>query len=340
MTVDWLGAPEVRCVPSTPDTEDNGRVHGFKKILVVLVDDSAASEELVREAASVAHRGGADITVAQVIEPLPDLVASHVPGRSKIDLQERMVAERFHRLSAWSRSLLDARVEQSTSVVLVGTAFLEIIARVEEEEHDLVVLVGEPPARSGRLSSTALHLLRKSPVPVWVVRARRRRSIVRIGAALADDDGNPLTAELNQLILSHALSFARRREAEVTAVHAWHVADEEVLRSAAGLSRSEADALVSAVRHDAKAWLHGVLGEVDQGQVRLRAALVKGPAGRQLPQFVARHRLDLLVFGTVGRIDIPGLIMSEEAEDIAQQSDCDLLALKPPGFVSPVSGSR
>jgi nucleotide-binding universal stress UspA family protein len=47
--------------------------------------------------------------------------------------------------------------------------------------------------------------------------------------------------------------------------------------------------------------------------------------------------VDLVVMGTVARTGIPGLIMGNTAEAILEQLDCSVLAIKPPGFVTPVS---
>jgi nucleotide-binding universal stress UspA family protein len=41
--------------------------------------------------------------------------------------------------------------------------------------------------------------------------------------------------------------------------------------------------------------------------------------------------------GTVARIGIPGLLIGNTAETILDQLDCSVLAVKPPGFVSPVA---
>ena len=41
--------------------------------------------------------------------------------------------------------------------------------------------------------------------------------------------------------------------------------------------------------------------------------------------------------GTVGRTGIPGLLIGNTAETILQQVDCSVLAIEPPGFVTPVT---
>jgi len=41
--------------------------------------------------------------------------------------------------------------------------------------------------------------------------------------------------------------------------------------------------------------------------------------------------------GTVARTGIQGFIMGNTAENILNQLDCSVLAVKPPGFVTPVT---
>ena len=46
---------------------------------------------------------------------------------------------------------------------------------------------------------------------------------------------------------------------------------------------------------------------------------------------------DLVVMGTVARTGVPGFIMGNTAEMILNQIDCSVLAIKPSGFVTPVT---
>jgi nucleotide-binding universal stress UspA family protein len=54
-----------------------------------------------------------------------------------------------------------------------------------------------------------------------------------------------------------------------------------------------------------------------------------------VPAFVIKHRIDLLVMGTVARKGIRGFLTGNTAESIFQKVSCSLLAIKPEGFVSP-----
>ncbi len=46
---------------------------------------------------------------------------------------------------------------------------------------------------------------------------------------------------------------------------------------------------------------------------------------------------DLIVMGTKGRTGIPGLIIGNTAENVLQRTKASVLAVKPNGFVSPVT---
>ncbi len=48
------------------------------------------------------------------------------------------------------------------------------------------------------------------------------------------------------------------------------------------------------------------------------------------------EKADLLVMGTVCRTGVPGFFIGNTAEDVLQQVDCSVLAVKPKGFVTPV----
>jgi nucleotide-binding universal stress UspA family protein len=50
----------------------------------------------------------------------------------------------------------------------------------------------------------------------------------------------------------------------------------------------------------------------------------------------ANLQADLVVMGTIARTGISGFIIGNTAESILDQLTCSVLAVKPPGFVTPV----
>ena len=65
--------------------------------------------------------------------------------------------------------------------------------------------------------------------------------------------------------------------------------------------------------------------------------LVQGPAQDVVPNCAKDLGAELIVMGTVGRTGIPGFFIGNTAEKILTRIDCSVLAVKPAGFVSPVT---
>ena len=47
-------------------------------------------------------------------------------------------------------------------------------------------------------------------------------------------------------------------------------------------------------------------------------------------------KADLIVVGTIGRRGVEGLLLGNTAESVLTHCDCDVLTVKPAGFVSPI----
>lgn len=73
------------------------------------------------------------------------------------------------------------------------------------------------------------------------------------------------------------------------------------------------------------------------GSVEWELHLVNGPPAPTIVELVERHRIELLVMGTVARTGIAGVLMGNTAEQILDAVDCSVLTAKPPGFVSPLA---
>ena len=82
----------------------------------------------------------------------------------------------------------------------------------------------------------------------------------------------------------------------------------------------------------AKKWT----GEEVYKSVRPNTHLSRGDARNVIPELARELHADLVVMGTVARTGISGLLIGNTAESILDQLECSVLAVKPPGFVSPV----
>ena len=81
----------------------------------------------------------------------------------------------------------------------------------------------------------------------------------------------------------------------------------------------------------------GNMGRGTMDNLKPRTHLVKGWARKVIPDLAKRIEADLIVMGSVARTGVPGFIVGNTAEIILHQIDCSVLAIKPPGFATPVT---
>ncbi|MEZ5559792.1 MAG: universal stress protein [Pseudomonadales bacterium] len=325
----------------------------FRKILCI-AGQQATSQRAIKRAVALAENNQASVTVAAVSERVPARVRTSDSRPGPADVQALLMENEAQRLNALIEPYR-ARISISAKV-LVGTAFLEIIREVLRGEHDLVVKCSESPDWLGRLfAGDDMNLLRKCPCPVWLVNPGTQEPYRRILAAVDVDDEYPpaelkTREELNGLVMELAGSLAVSEFAELHVVHAWEAFGEDAMRHSAFMKRPDAEVdtyveqvqrrhaeLLDTLVHESGAKLGGQ-DAIDY--IRPQLHLLKGSARRVIPELAKRLEIDCIVMGTVARTGVPGFVMGNTAETILQQIDCSVVAVKPEGFLTPVTLDR
>lgn len=320
----------------------------FQDILCV-VEHGDRSKDALARAVTLAQNNQASLTAVAVAEIVTAGIGMPKGGPISADLQEALVSARAQELE----SLVDPhrkRIAIKTKV-LIGVPFLEIIREVLRGGHDLVIKAPENPDWLERLfGSDDMHLLRKCPCPVWLIKHQAPKSYRRILAAVDADDDHPKEElktrhMLNQQILQMASSLALSDFAELHVVHAWRAVGESAMQGAfLHASAKEIVAYVEQTRlkhevslQNAVREMIGTAGTDAVDFLKPQSHLLKGSARKEIPALAKRIDADLIVMGTVGRTGVPGFFMGNTAEAILDQIDCSVLAIKPPGFVTPVT---
>lgn len=320
----------------------------FKDILCV-VEAGEACKPALERAVSLAENNQASLTVVDVVERVTAGIGMPEGGPSSTDLQAAMVSAHERRLEPLVKPYRK-RVDIRTKI-LRGVPFLEIVREVLRSGRDLVIKTPETRNWLDRLfGSDDMHLLRKCPCPVWLIKAEAPKSCRRILAAVDVDAGYPPAAlktrqALNRQILELASSLALSEFSELHVAHAWEAVGESTMRGAIMRTPEEQIiAYVEQVRREHEQALDALMYEMESslGQDTLEhlkpeTHLVKGWARKEIPVLAKQLEADLVVMGTVARTGVPGFIMGNTAETILNHIDCSVLAIKPPGFVTPVT---
>jgi len=300
----------------------------FERILFVN-DTGVNAEPAFRRAVRLAAANSAQLTVIDIGQELPRTMNNLQKAFNKVN------EDRLHVLSKIARA---DGIEIKTRV-LAGIAFIEVIKEVSQGGHDLVIKSAE--GRGGLSSmlfgSTDLHLLRKCPCPVWIIKPSKRKKYARILAAVDPDPSEPDNAGLNKQILELASSLAAREHSELHILHTWYFTYESLLRSGRyKVPKAEVDRMVKSTRNQHKMWLDDLLAQHDFHELTVKVHLLKGDPGDLIPVTAQKKRVELIVMGTVARTGIPGFIIGNTAEKALNAVDCSVLAVKPGLFVTPV----
>lgn len=216
---------------------------------------------------------------------------------------------------------------EAESHVAVGKSWLELIRQVISNEHDLVI-VGtrhKSAVQTAFLGSTCIKLLRKCPCPVWVTHPPDEQQTNSI--LIAHDLG-----PVGDLAMKLGSSMSKLQKAPLHVVHASEY-PELVDKFPSGVVSEERK---NAYREESEEYIQKQLAAADLS-VPSKVHFSTEPPDAAILHCVEKNDIDLLVMGTIGRTGIPGIITGNIAERLLPQVPCSLLAIKPPGFESPVS---
>ena len=316
----------------------------FNNILCVITGQHDFSQALER-AVTLAETNQARLRAIVVAERISVGMGMPDDGPISEQLQRALVQDRQEVVESVVAPYRD-RVSIETGV-LVGTPFLEVIREVMRYKHDLVVKTAEDPEWLDRLlGSDDMHLLRKCPCPVWMLKpgapARFRNILATVDV---DDDQSSGELEiqkaLNDQVLQLSASLAVTEQAELYVGHAWDAIDAislrgRLLRSLHAHLSQYNESVRQHRLENVNLLLDRLAPDLRPENLEIQTQLVEGPPHMAIPAMACDIKADLVVMGTVARTGIPGFIVGNTAEMILSQIACAVLAVKPPGFSSPV----
>ncbi|MDG1818794.1 MAG: universal stress protein [Porticoccaceae bacterium] len=323
---------------------------GFNKILAVVNVDSS-DETAIIQALRLARDYQSDICFIDVIKP---------PGHWRGALTKQQLSDEDisgfieqRRLAIEGRLMAIDPSAKANIVVDLGIAFIQIIKAVINDQYDLVVKCAEKSDWMGRmLGSEDMHLLRKCPCPVLMLKPQQTHSFRNILATVDINDASNeqadgrVQAQLNQQVLEYSATLCMPELSELHIGSAWEAYGEDFYRNGlfSRLPEEQVDQFVESTEKECAAKLEklvdqtsSVLGSAAVQYLEPKEHLVKGKPSIEIPRMIEQYSIDLIVMGTVGRVGIPGLIIGNTAESILEQTQCSVLAIKPEGFKTPVA---
>ncbi len=309
----------------------------IKRIMLAIAPDQEVNEQF-QQILSCADKFKATVQLFSVVDDLtPSRVANHLrlSPWALLEMAKDMQLERLAELAKkLNKSFPNIQFEYN---VASGMAFVQIISAADLNNIDLIAVTAhQRQVPNGlKFGSTARHLMRKAPIPVWAL-TDNQHSVRRIAAAVDVDSPSEEGMLLNESIVKNAAMFAELLDSDLYLVHAWRLVGEGYLRTLGNHSPQDLRQLAEQIGSSRERAVNELAQMADR--LNPHVSLVQGIPQVSLAEFVKAEKIDLLTMGTVCRTDMRGLIIGNTAESLLDAISCSALTLKPENFKSPVLG--
>jgi nucleotide-binding universal stress UspA family protein len=308
----------------------------FENILLVY-DGTERGESTLKRTVNLATTNQASLTVIDVIDEIPRDYQMLITALLPEEILETIVKDQREHLEHYITPIREAgcKVNAKGSV---GKEFLEIIREVLRNKHDLVIKTarGKGGVRDILFGSTGMHLMRKCPCPVWMMKPGQIQPYDRILAAVDVSPADTKENALNTKIMDLATSLAHLELSELHIVYVWNFPNKNLMNSELGKSPGNFQKWESETHKLHKRYLEDFLKKNTLNKVKCQVHLLKGKASDLVPQLAEKMQINLIIMGTLCRVGIPGFFIGNTAEKVLHRVNCSVLTVKPEDFISPV----
>ena len=309
-----------------------------RTILVAIKDPMARTLPAVDKAAQLAHAFGARLELFHAITA-PVYVDALTPGLRPEEVRRHQREHFSARLDAVAERLRKEKVHVTTSTAWDYPPHEAIVRQAARVKADLIVAECHAGRRIAPLllHLTDWELLKHSPVPVLLVKNRKRYERPVLLAAVDPTHANAKPTQLDDEILKAAVTVRRALRGSLHAVHAFVPIPTDAT-PAELLSEHATEQLEARARAKARVRLDKALGKIRLG--RGHRHLASEHPEHAIPRLVRRIHSDIVVMGAVSRSGLRRLLIGNTAERIVDDLACDVLVVKPRGFASRVKTQR
>ncbi|HET8698661.1 MAG TPA: universal stress protein [Gammaproteobacteria bacterium] len=282
-----------------------------RKILLA-TDLSARCDRALDRAALLASEWNAELFAVHAVERSDDAYANdlelHVPAWRRSH-DARLVAEERLR-----RDLEQCAVKIHT-IVERGEPLDVVLAAIDTQGCGLVVTGIARDETLGRfgLGTTVHGLVRRSPVPVLVVRERARRRYANVVVA------SDFSTASRHVLRTAAALFPQR------SLQVFHAYDTRLAGLVDDPASHDAESRQGAARE-----YRDLIAAGDLGDAASRCTLVveRGPPDLLLQQYAYAHDVDVVVVGARGGSALAHVLLGSTAAEVLEAVTCDVLVVR------------
>lgn len=311
----------------------------WKHIVVVIVDPFNKDQVVLSKAADIAARCGAKLTLLNTFmlpQPTPDTVL----GLNKKNIK-LAITDRHARLEHLAAPLRRQGIRVNAAVEWDYPVQDAVVRYVLRHKPDLLLTDSHRRGRIARwfLNNTDWELIRNCPCALWFVRDAALPRSPQVLVAVDPRHTHDKPARLDDRLLQTAKSLTSQLGGKILLAHAYEIPTIVVPSPLTEpfpvpIPASQAKAFVAATKKAVTllSKKHGIAATA----LRLR----EGEPSHVLANLAQQCKTHVLVMGVVSRRLLQRPFIGNTAEKLIDQTDCDVLVVKPAEFKSPVFKKR
>jgi len=237
----------------------------------------------------------------------------------------------------WLESIiheLNPDIEINCQVVWHNRPFEAIIEQVINKGYDLVIkgTHQHDKFKSVVFTPTDWHVLRKCPCPVLLVKEHEWPDNGNIIAAVNVGSDEAEHHSLNVKITEEAKQLAQLIQANVHLVNSFPGTPVNIAIEIPEFNSTEYNDTM--LKHHEQAMItHANKFDISVVNTHVKEGLPE----TVIEQVANKLDAELVILGTIGRTGISAALIGNTAEHVIDQLNCDVLALKPDGYISPLA---
>ncbi|ATC95030.1 universal stress protein UspE [Pseudoalteromonas tunicata] len=306
-------------------------MNAIKKILAVL-DPSKEQQKGLLRSFELARKSGASITAFLSVYDFSYEMTTMLSLEERDLMRSAVIKSR----EDWIKSLIGPYLNDlniDLKVVWHNRPFEAVIQTVLSDGYDMVIkgTHQHDTLKSVLFTPTDWHLIRKCPCPVLLVKEHDWQKQGSILAAVHSSCEDKEHQGLNHKIIKDAQFIAQLVQADVHLVNSYAGTPINIAIEIPEFNVAEFNTSVKNHHLKCTAEL------AEQFSVAPTHCHVKEGLPEDVIPVVANELdVELVVIGTVGRTGLSAALMGNTAEHVIDGLNCDVLALKPEGYKSPL----
>ncbi|MGB1198311.1 MAG: universal stress protein UspE [Thalassotalea sp.] len=305
----------------------------YKKILTV-IDPTTEDQKALERAIELASKTNATITAYLSIYDFSYEMTTMLSSEEREAMRMSVIKDRELWLSEKIASLAHTGLLIDSKVIWHNRPFEPIIEQVITENYDIVIkgTHEHDKLKAVIFTPTDWHILRKCPCPVLLVKDHSWPKNGNIVAAVNVGSDEDEHISLNNKVTEEAINLAKLIDANVHLVNSFPGTPVNIAIEIPEFNANEYNE--SMLNHHKAA--------MAEHAEKFNVSVNNTHVGEGLPEDVIQSQAialdaELVILGTIGRTGLSAALIGNTAEHVIDGLNCDVLALKPNGYQSPLA---